>query len=57
MWLEELAWLWLPILGGLGIWMLGRLLALRAEVRLLRKRVEVLEAHASVRSNETHEVA
>jgi hypothetical protein len=56
MWLEELAWLWLPILGGLGLWMLWQLIALRTAVQLLRKRVAMLEAHASVRGNETHEV-
>ena len=57
MWLEELAWLWLPTLGGLGLWMLWQLIVLRTAVHLLRKRVEVLEAHASVRGNETHQVA
>ena len=57
MWLEELAWLWLPILGGVGIWMFWQLIVLRTQVRLLRKRMEVLEAHSSVRGNETHEVA
>ena len=57
MWLEELAWLWVPILGGVGIWMLWQLIVLRTEVRLLRNRVEVLKAHTSVRGNETHEVA
>ena len=56
MWLEELAWLWLPILGGLGLWMLWQLIALRTAVQLLRKRVAMLEVHASVRGNETHEV-
>ena len=56
MWLEELAWLWVPILGGVGIWMLWQLIVLRTEVRLLRNRVGVLEAHRSVRGNETHEV-
>jgi len=56
MWLEELAWLWVPLLGGVGIWMLWQLIVLRTEVRLLRNRVEVLEAHTSVRGNETHEV-
>ena len=57
MWLEELAWLWVPILGGVGIWMLWQLIVLRTEVRLLRNHVEVLEAHTSVQGNETHEVA
>ena len=38
MWLEELAWLWVPILGGVGIWMLWQLIVLRTEVRLLRNR-------------------
>jgi len=56
MWLEELAWLWAPILGGIGLWMLWQLIVLRTQVQLLRNRVEVLETHASVQSDKTHRV-
>jgi hypothetical protein len=41
---------------GGGVWMLWQLIVLRTEVRLLRNRLEALEAHTSVRGNETHEV-
>jgi len=43
MWLEEFAWLWVPILGSAGLWMVRRLVALGTEVRMLRERVERLE--------------
>ena len=43
MWLEEFAWLWVPIVGGAGLWMIRRLVALCTEVRMLRERVEGLE--------------
>ncbi len=43
MWLEELVWLWLPVVGGVAGWMIRRLISLTAEVRGLRARVEQLE--------------
>jgi hypothetical protein len=54
MWLEELVWLWAPILGCIGLWMLWQLIVLRTQVQLLRNRIEALETHASVQSNKTH---
>jgi len=50
MWLEEFAWLWVPIVGGAGLWMIRRLVALCTEVRMLRERVEGLE-QASMEPN------
>jgi len=40
MWLEEMTWLWLPIVSGIGIWMVWSTLALKTEVRALRQRLE-----------------
>jgi hypothetical protein len=47
MWLEEMAWLWLPVAGGLGLWVVWNTLALKAEVRALRQRLEQLQAKSS----------
>ena len=43
MWLEELAWLWLPIVGALGLWIIWSNSAMKAEVRSLRERLDRLE--------------
>lgn len=57
MWLEELAWLWLPIAGGLGIWGIWSHIALKTEVRALRERLERLEAEVSSRGSAEHRAA
>jgi hypothetical protein len=57
MWLEELAWLWLPAVCGVGLWGLWRLVTLRVEVRALRERVERLEEEKTVRSRDQRKVA
>ena len=44
MWLEEMAWVWLPIICALGAWMVWRTVGLRGEVHALSKRVARLEA-------------
>jgi hypothetical protein len=49
MWLEESVWLWLPIAGGVGVWIIWSLRRLRAEVRQLQQRLAALEAEASPR--------
>ena len=43
MWLEELVWVWLPVVCGIAGWMSWRLISLMAEVRELRTRMEQLE--------------
>ncbi len=43
MWLEELAWVWLPVVSGIGLLGLWSHLALKAEVRALRTRLEQIE--------------
>ena len=53
MWLEEMAWLWGPMVSGIGIWVVWRVLALKAELRALRQRVERLEATMTVRSSQS----
>ena len=57
MWLEELAWLWLPAVCGVGLWGLWRLVTLRIEVHALRERVERLEEGKTVRSHDQRKVA
>ena len=43
MWLEELVWLWVPIVAGAGLWMIRRLVTVTTEMRMLRKRIEQIE--------------
>jgi hypothetical protein len=43
MWLEEFVWLWLPIVSGVGCWLIGSHLMVRAQVRRLRERLARLE--------------
>jgi len=57
MWLEEMAWLWLPVIGGVVIWVVWNTLALKAEVRALRQRLEHIEAEMTSRHNEEQKVA
>ena len=38
MWIEEMVWLWLPIVGGVGIWMIWSIVTLKRDVRALRQR-------------------
>ncbi len=49
MWVEEMVWLWGPAAGGLGGWVVWRLLTPHAEVRALRHRVARLEADTAAR--------
>ena len=57
MWLEELAWLWMPILAGAGLWMIWRLVALTTEMRMLRKCIEQLEEERRERDRDQRQVA
>ena len=57
MWLEEMAWLWLPVAGGLGLWVVWNTIALKAEVRALRQRLEQLQARVTLSGDEQHQVA
>ena len=50
--LEEMVWLWGPIAGGLGLWVVWRVLTLHAQVRALRHRVERLEADTADRNSQ-----
>lgn len=43
MWLEELVWAWGPLVGGVGLWGVWSLIALKAEVKALQRRVAYLE--------------
>ncbi len=43
MWLEELVWVWLPVVCGIAGWMSWRLISLTAKVHELRMRTEQLE--------------
>jgi len=51
MWLEEFAWLWLPVGCGVGLWVLWRIVALKAEVRALHTRMERLEDAEAARGH------
>ncbi len=52
MWLEELAWLWLPIVGVVGLWLGRDYLAMKAELRKLVQRVDQLESRAKPRQSD-----
>jgi hypothetical protein len=51
MWLEEMAWLWLPVAGGLGIWMIWSIVTLKADVRVLRQRLAQMEVESTSRAH------
>jgi hypothetical protein len=57
MWLEELIWLWLPVVGGIGLWGIWSMLALKKEVRMLRQQLAHMEANMTSRASEEHRVA
>jgi hypothetical protein len=57
MWLEETAWLWLPLACGAGVWGLWSLVSLKAEVRRLRERLARLEDESAARSNKEQKAA
>jgi hypothetical protein len=44
MWLEELAWLWLPIVGVAGLWLGRDYVVTKAQIRKLVERVDRLES-------------
>ena len=51
MWLEELVWLWLPIAGAVGLWMLWSLVTLKRDLRAVRQRLAQLEAASNAYAN------
>ena len=57
MWLEEMIWLWLPMVGGIGLWVIWSMLALKTEVRRLRQQLARVEASMTSRVSEEHRVA
>jgi hypothetical protein len=57
MWVEEMIWLWLPVVGGTGLWLIRSTLALKTEVRTLRQQLARLEASMTSRANEEHKAA
>jgi hypothetical protein len=57
MWLEEMFWLWLPVVGGIGLWVIWSMLALKKEVRRLRQQLARVEASMTSRPSEEHRVA
>jgi hypothetical protein len=57
MWLEEMIWLWLPMVGGIGLWVIWSMLALKTEVRMLRQQLARVEASMTSRASEEHRVA
>jgi hypothetical protein len=57
MWLEETAWLWLPLAGGAGLWGLWSLISLKAEMKRLRERLARLEDQTTTRNNQEQKAA
>jgi hypothetical protein len=51
MWLEEMVWLWLPITGGVGMWMMWSIVTLKRDVRALRQRLAQIEAASNAHAN------
>jgi hypothetical protein len=51
MWLEEMVWLWLPIAGGVGMWMMGSLVTLKRDLRAVRQRLAQIEAASNAHAN------
>ena len=52
MWLEDMVWLWLPIAGGVGMWMIWNLVMLKRDVRALRQRLAQIEAASSAHASQ-----
>jgi TRAP-type C4-dicarboxylate transport system permease small subunit len=44
MWLEELAWVWLPILGAVAVWLAREHVRMKAQLRNISERLERLES-------------
>jgi hypothetical protein len=57
MWLEEMIWLWLPVAGGIGLWGIWSMIALKKEVRMLHQQLARMEASMTSRANEEHRAA
>jgi hypothetical protein len=57
MWLEEFVWLWLPAVCGVGVWALWNIVTVKAEVRVLRKRLQQLEETGTVGGSSERKVA
>ncbi|MGE0681448.1 MAG: hypothetical protein AB7P69_11215 [Candidatus Binatia bacterium] len=57
MWLEELVWLWGPVVGGIGLWGAWNLISLKTEVKALRERVAQLESTNERRRNTAQKAA
>lgn len=55
--LEELAWVWIPIVSSIRVWGVWTLLSLKQKVRTLRARLEALTSDEGNRSDEEREVA
>jgi hypothetical protein len=51
MWLEELVWLWWPIAGGVGLWMMWSLVTLKRDLRAVRQRLAQIEAASNAHAN------
>ena len=57
MWLEEFVWLWGPIVGGVGLWRLWSVVALKAEVKALQHRLARLEGEHPAEGRALRKVA
>lgn len=57
MWLEELAWLWLPIVGVVGLWLGRDYVAMKKEIRKLVERVDRLESQTDTGKSDKRQAA
>jgi hypothetical protein len=48
-----MVWLWLPIAGGVGMWMIWSLVTLKRDVRALRQQLAQIEAASSAQASQT----
>jgi hypothetical protein len=57
MWLEQTAWVWLPIAAGMGAWLVWRTLQLSRQVRDLQQRLDLLGERRDREKRRLHRVA
>jgi hypothetical protein len=47
-----MGWLWLPIAGGVGMWMMWSLVTLKRDLRAVRQRLVQIEAASNAHANQ-----
>jgi hypothetical protein len=57
MWLEELAWAWLPVVGVVGLWLGRECVVMKKEIRKLVERVDRLESQTGTGKSDKRQAA